>query len=200
MKIHGKGLLLLFLGVCPEFSWGADVSTHVLGALKQTLDPSTDTVKAGYYAATKLSVVDAYLVGANIKSGVNVLGFTGAYVGHNLPDTGQTTVYAGGDDASYQPAATQLSYTDNGNGTITDNVTGLMWKKCSEPDTTTGCSGAHNTYTWANAIAQCEGLTYPSGSYSDWRLPNVKELFSILREEGPVPFINLTYFPNPASA
>jgi len=115
-----------------------------------------------------------------------------------LPDTGQITVFTSGDDASYIKPNPQMAYIDNGDGTVTDKYTGLMWKKCSEPDTTTNCSGAPNTYTWASAIAQCRGLTY--AGYSDWRLPNIKELFSLVKYEGSSgPYIDTTYFPSTVS-
>jgi hypothetical protein len=122
-----------------------------------------------------------------------------------LPDTGQTSCYdssgstitcsGAGQDGSYIFLNPQLSYIDNGDGTVTDKYTGLMWKKCSEPDTTADCSGMPNVYTWADAISQCENLTY--AGYSDWRLPNMKELFSLIKYEGSSgPYIDTTYFPN----
>lgn len=138
-----------------------------------------------------------------------------------LPDTGQVTCYdaAGaaitcgnapaGQDAEYTSAnsftcnMSSTSYADNSNGTVTDNCTGLMWKKCSEPDTsTTTCGGTPSTYTWANALSQCEGLSF--AGHTDWRLPNIKELFSIVVEEyaaitgvkaAGAPYINQTVFP-----
>jgi len=125
-----------------------------------------------------------------------------------LTKTGQTISYAtsstcgdggtGACDDGYYEAGLASSYTDNGNGTITDGNTGLMWKRCSEPDTQTGaCSGA-STYTWQDAINQCEGLTY--ATYSDWRLPNAKELWSITKlEPGAAPYIDQTAFPGTVS-
>ena len=126
-----------------------------------------------------------------------------------LTKTGQTTSYAasstcgdggtGGCDDGYYEKGQALSYTDNGDGTMTDNNTGLMWKRCSEPDTqTSGCTGTHSTYTWQAAITQCEGLAY--ATYSDWRLPNVKELWSITKlEPGAAPYIDQTAFPGTVS-
>jgi hypothetical protein len=224
MKINV--IAILFITVFAGFTCSvqaADVTTHVLGASKRTLDPANDTVLAGYYAATTLHAVDANLAVGNIAVGKTIFGFAGTYtsdanataaqilasqtayvngvkltgtlVARALPDTGQTTVYTAGDDASYNPAATQLSYTDNGDFTITDNRTGLMWKKCSEgQNNDSSCTGTAGTYTWANAITQCENLTTPGG-YTDWRLPNMKELFSIIKFEGSAPFIDSTNFP-----
>ncbi|MBF0099455.1 MAG: DUF1566 domain-containing protein [Desulfobacterales bacterium] len=58
-------------------------------------------------------------------------------------------------------------YTDNGNGTITDETTGLMWQKTDD-----GTSRSLN-----DALVYCENLSF--AGYSDWRLPNVNELLSI---------------------
>jgi uncharacterized protein DUF1566/Big-like domain-containing protein len=83
-------------------------------------------------------------------------------------DTGQTGDYTSthGEDSDYTINAP--SYTDNSNGTVTDNVTGLIWQQ-SDDD---------STRTWSAAGTYCDGLTL--GGNSDWRLPTVKELVSIL--------------------
>jgi hypothetical protein len=83
------------------------------------------------------------------------------------------------------------SYTDNGNGTVTDIVTGLMW----EQKTADGGSGdKERTYTWKDALAYCEDLIL--GNFSDWRLPNPKELERIVDLEKSNPAADTTYFPN----
>ena len=97
-----------------------------------------------------------------------------------LPKTGQVTSYADGDDGYFQagnPCVTR--FVDNGNGTISDRATGLMWVK--EPGACGGNFGSADspaTMTWANAVAECLGLTY--ASYADWRLPNKMELASLV--------------------
>ena|SRR3989338_8021819 len=80
------------------------------------------------------------------------------------------------------------SFTDNGNGTVTDSNTGLMWQK--EDDDV--------TRTWESAITYCEGFSL--GSYSDWRLPNIKELESITDDTKYSPAIDSTYFSNTNSS
>ena len=52
------------------------------------------------------------------------------------------------------------SYTDNGDGTVTDNVTGLMWQQAVPTA----------TYSWAGAVTYCSTLTL--AGHSDWRLPS----------------------------
>ncbi len=126
---------------------------------------------------------------------------------HELPDTGQTLCYNGtgsiitcpapgvalAQDGSYNPAASQPSYTDNGNGTTTDNQTGLMWVKAGN---SAGCNNGV-ALTWEAALNFCEGLTY--AGYSDWRLPNRRELMSIVDYTRISPTINTTFFPNTQS-
>jgi hypothetical protein len=158
----------------------------------QTLSAANETVAAGYYAATTLSAVDSDLAVGNIKSGVTIFGFLGTYSGGGVPKTGQTTSYADYDDAWYvtnQNIGVPKSgahYTNNGDGTITDNATGLEW--VADPT----AAGVGGTYSWADAITACEDLTY--AGHSDWRLPNVKELQSIVDFSRVAPAIDTTYF------
>jgi hypothetical protein len=102
-----------------------------------------------------------------------------------------------GQDGDYQKGTTR-SYTDNGNGTIIDNVTGLIWQKCSMGfNNDVGCTDDgdtnNNTATWANAITYCENLTL--GGSSDWRLPGIKQLRSLVDYSRYNPSIN-NLFPN----
>jgi len=115
---------------------------------------------------------------------------------HELPDTGQEQSYTTtpGEDHDYQPAASQPSYTDNGDGTTTDNKTGLMWVKDGN---SAGCNNG-SSLTWEAALNFCEGLTY--AGYSDWRLPNRRELMSIVDYGTSVPAINTAYFSNTQSS
>lgn len=63
-----------------------------------------------------------------------------------FPATGQTSSYAAGDDGAIKAGAA-LSYTDNGDGTITDNNTKLMWEKKSNGDGS--LHDMNNGYSWA---------------------------------------------------
>jgi hypothetical protein len=88
-----------------------------------------------------------------------------------LPKTGQTTSYVDGDDGDLQRGVTWPSprFTDNGDGTVTDNLTGLIW---------TRDANMAGRVTWSDAISYCNNLNY--AGYTDWRLPNRKELRSLV--------------------
>ncbi|OGR04663.1 MAG: hypothetical protein A2511_13460 [Deltaproteobacteria bacterium RIFOXYD12_FULL_50_9] len=75
------------------------------------------------------------------------------------------------------------NYTDNGNLTLTDNETTFMWQQQDD----------NTTRTWEEAIVYCEALDL--GGHSDWRLPNYKELKSIVDYSAANPSINSTAFP-----
>lgn len=85
--------------------------------------------------------------------------------------TGQTNSVVAGDDGAEQKGYVQSGdrFTDNGNYTISDNRTGLMWLQAMD---------ACGETTWAGAVEYCENLNY--GGYTDWRLPNARELESMV--------------------
>ena len=93
--------------------------------------------------------------------------------------TGQTTPSVAGDDGDLQKGVAWPNprFTDNGDGTVKDNLTGLIWLKNAN------CDG---TKTWADALPYCNNLAngtcgLTDGSVAgDWRLPNVKELQSLI--------------------
>ncbi len=119
--------------------------------------------------------------------------------GYPIVDTGQTTCYDNqnavacpqsgtafdGQDAQY--AGLQPGYVDNGNGTVTDLNTGLMWQKT--PD-------LNNKSTYAEAVAGAG--TFNLAGYNDWRLPTIKELYSLTDFKGSsvakIPYIDTNYF------
>jgi hypothetical protein len=81
--------------------------------------------------------------------------------------------------------------------TVTHNKTGLMWKRCAEGLSGASCAtGAATTMTWANALKAANTTnTAAFAGYTDWRLPNEKELNSIVEFCGYNPSINQTAFP-----
>ena len=83
------------------------------------------------------------------------------------------------------------SYLDNGDGTVTDTVTGLMWEQKTDDG---GSQDMDNLYTWKDALAYCESLIL--GEHNDWRLPNPKEFERVIELGRSSPAIDTTYFPN----
>ncbi|HEB87396.1 MAG TPA: DUF1566 domain-containing protein, partial [Gammaproteobacteria bacterium] len=104
------------------------------------------------------------------------------------------------------PASTPTSrFVINGDGTVTDSDTGLMWKQCSEGQTTDGaggCTGTAGAYTWQQALQQAQTLNAGGGyaGQGDWRVPNIKELGSIVERQCYSPAINETVFPGTPSS
>ena len=94
----------------------------------------------------------------------------------NIWQTGQKTNYASGDDGDLERGVGWLAnrFLDNGNGTITDNLTGLMWTKNADL--------AGGTKTWQGALDYVKSMNSGAGlgGYHDWRLSNRKELFSLI--------------------
>jgi len=98
-----------------------------------------------------------------------------------------------GQDAQY--SGSQFSYIDNGDGTVTDINTGLMWQQ------------DHGTkMTYDDAVIFLE--SYELADYDDWRFPTIKELYSLITFNGVdpsgydlddtsflTPFIDTLYFP-----
>jgi hypothetical protein len=98
-----------------------------------------------------------------------------------VPQTGQTTAYATGDDGDLQTGVSWPvpRFTDNLDGTITDTLTGLIWLKQANCPTISPADWS-TALAHANSLAhgQC-GLTDGS-QVGDWRLPNLKELQSLV--------------------
>ncbi len=140
------------------------------------------------------------VAGCETENGITFGGLE--FSSSGIVDTGQTTCYNNknaigcpsggafsGQDAQYSGA--QPAYQDNGDGTVTDLNTGLMWQK-----------SAGNKMTYEQAAANASSVN--SGGYRDWRLPTIKELYSLIlfsgidvsgsTSAGMTPFISTTYF------
>jgi Protein of unknown function (DUF1566) len=80
-----------------------------------------------------------------------------------------------GQDAMYAMGCpVEGRFVDNGDGTVTDKCTGLMWQK----DTADTSELFQDSLEWCDAIDFCEQLSF--AGHDDWRLPNVRELQSIV--------------------
>ncbi len=90
-----------------------------------------------------------------------------------------------GQDAQYQRRP--MAFQDNGDGTVTDLTTGLMWQKT--PDFA-------NLREWTEAQTYADSLQL--AGYDDWRAPTIKELYSLIDFNGSsfsrIPYIDTNYF------
>jgi Protein of unknown function (DUF1566) len=143
-------------------------------------------------------------------------GTTETIAGYPIVSTNQTTFYNNtieifspsngdvfyGQDANY--TRNEASYQDNNDGTITDLVTGLMWSQSPDMDGD-GDIDANDKLSYDDAIAKAE--TFNLGGYDDWRLPSIKEQYSLIlfsgvdpsgyegtETSGLIPFIDTDYF------
>ncbi len=135
---------------------------------------------------------------ANVAEGKTYWGLTsgqwGLKSGSMLPTvgvsrTGQTTGYGPGDDGDLQKGVVWPNprFTDNNNnGTVTDNLTGLIWlKNANCMDMVGGIAKSSGRLTWADALTWSNNLATGNCGLTDgstagqWRLPNVREMQSL---------------------
>lgn len=152
----------------------------------EVYDPATDTwstetpmltIRAG---AAGQVVNDVFYVigGGDPSTPVNVVeAFSVLQDVKVLPKTGQITSYASGDDGNIQAGADwpTTRFIDHGDGTVTDNLTGLMWVKDASHDGTV-------LRNWSSALGFVTSMNVGVGTlgYTDWRLPNIHELDSLI--------------------
>jgi hypothetical protein len=136
------------------------------------LAPPSDAVDAsGDPVATMVTLDEIHSLVENINALVDTGG---------LEQTGQTTSYATGDDGDLQKgnALPDPRFCENGDGTVTDNLTGLVWLQ--------DANKGDGKMTWEDALTYCSSLEADSSELTDdsvagdWRLPNIKELLSLV--------------------
>jgi len=100
------------------------------------------------------------------------------------------------------------AFSHNGDSTVTHGLTGLIWDRCavgmtlddnSTPADFTDdtCTGTGSIYSWQDALKQVVSQNNSSHlGHSDWRLPNERELYSIVELCGADPAINQLVFPD----
>lgn len=109
-------------------------------------------------------------------------------VTRGLPKTGQITSYQSGDDGYYEAGWwTSCNNSNNrqrfvirninADEVVIDRATGLMWPR----DGSSAGGNNNQSEYWADAVDYCQGLSF--AGFSDWRLPNMKELVSIIDYE-----------------
>ncbi|MGB5965280.1 MAG: DUF1566 domain-containing protein [Sulfurimonadaceae bacterium] len=155
--------LILFTGEDPSGYTGTDTSL-----LETFLDASFsrsfgdlvngERIIDGQYATTSL-YVSTTMNGDATMFGVNFV--DGRIKGYPTSSQFYVNCVRGNEDYGLN------NYSDNGDSTISDTATSLMWEQNSS-----------NSTDWDDAVASCEAST--TGSWTDWRLPNVKELHSLV--------------------
>ncbi|MFC1749621.1 DUF1566 domain-containing protein [Pseudomonadota bacterium] len=157
--------LIQFSGKDPSGYEGTDTSTLV-PFIDSTFDWAFGDLDSGVDR-----IIDAQYASSTLYVGIT-MGNDDAMFGVNYVD-GRIKGYPTASKEYYVRCVTSNTdygvndFTDNGDQTISDNATGLMWQ---QDDT--------ESSNWDDAVAQCEAAT--TASYDDWRLPNAKELHSIL--------------------
>jgi hypothetical protein len=182
-----------------EASWSGGLVTVSGGQATRSAAISWEGVeittagKGGGFSFTT-DVVPADCVGT-LSDGTSTIDVTITGCAHPrvfLPGTGQTISYEPGDDGEMQIGGA-LDYTDNGDGTLTDNGSGLTWEKKTD-------ANVNEVYPWSGALAYVAALNAMNGGqgfagHNDWRLPNVRELQTILDYSRTKPMIHPAFGP-----
>ena len=137
-------------------------------------DPSIDTA---FFANTQTSLYWSSNTRAIETPYAWYMNFTSGTASYNYQSYGYCV-------RAVRGGQTQAHFTDNGDGTLTDSATGLMWQQQT----------ASGTFSWSQALSYCQGLNL--AGHGDWRLPTRKELRSIADYGRYNPSLDPTAFPD----
>lgn len=197
-------LFFVCLVAAMPFAWGADIveDLNVEGSNSLNGEVSWDVLKImvtlchtppGDPANAQTIVVGQAAVAAHLAHGdsLGACPQVCAGVPSAVPKTGQTACWDGsgtliscagtGQDGQFQlGASASPRFTDNGNGTVRDNLTGLIWLKDAN------CFSIHSFHDWTTALSLSNALAAEACGLTDgsapgaWRLPNIRELQSLI--------------------
>ena len=155
-----------------------------------TIAPTTtdQSIAAGYHNGSGTVQGDPDLAAGNIKRGVTLFGVAGTLYNAGVPKTGQTMSFATGDDGDLEKGVAWPNprFITGTTGVVTDTLTGLIWLKnanCTMTHRDGDAFTSSGTLT-TNALTmeqQLAGGSCNGGTVAgDWRLPNVRELQSLI--------------------
>jgi len=190
----GRSLLRRFVTACPvlAFTVLGSIGCSESDGLRQTGDASTDSslldgggLDEGSPGTSDAGVGDGGMDESS-EGGSSGEGGAGAGTADAVASDGSGSDDGGAGDSGLEGplwatwpmpngqvdvtagAPNLESYTDNGDGMVTDDVTGLVWQKVVSP----------TIYIQSAGFAYCAGLSL--GGYADWRVPSIVELMSIV--------------------
>lgn len=101
--------------------------------------------------------------------------------------------YGACDTSNVTQTTPDSEFVDHDDGTLSHAKTGLMWAQCSEGTSGSSCSGNGTLYNWRSALLKAESSS--RSGYTDWRLPSIKELLTLVENSCLSPAINGSIFP-----
>ncbi|MFC1779696.1 DUF1566 domain-containing protein [Thermodesulfobacteriota bacterium] len=172
----------------PQEAVDGGVQWRVDGGTWQSSEATVENVSAGLHTIELLSV-DGWLTPPSQLVEIlpsSPMSFVATYTPSGttsveLPKTGQTISYATGDDGDLQAGFDwpEPRFTDFGDGTVSDNLTGLIWTKNASNTFLGYCTGGTKNWQGALQYVACLNSNAHLG-YTDWILPNRNELKSLL--------------------
>ncbi len=196
---------------------GGDLVLSLTDASEEVLPlmmPESRRFYAGFNDANTLQVVALRL--DDMPLAILDSGTTDEIMRFSIVDTGQVLCYdelgmaatcpivgepLHGQDAQYE--GNKPDFTDNGDGTVSDNITGLLWQQSPDTDLD-GHIDTSDKLTHVQSQTYCSNLTLAGNS--DWWLPDIKQLYSLIDfsgididasrtdTNGLTPFIDTAYF------
>ena len=177
--------------------WRLPTINELVSIVKYSIPSPGPTIDAGYFQNTAASWYWSSTTSVSYNDSAWRVNFGDGFGDYgNKHDNYYVRAVRGGQSVSFDTVGILMddvstaagSYKDNGDGTVTDTSTDLMWQQVS----------SSFNKTWEQALAYCEGLSL--GDYTDWRLPTIKELQSLVDYNRRGPAINTTYFSNTATS
>ncbi len=120
-----------------------------------------------------------------------------------LPGSAVTHAQQTCDRAGNSLSSPNSRFVDEGDGTVTDRNTQLMWMRCAAGQAWAGsrCTGAATLHPWQAGHALAAAINHAGTHFfNDWRVPNLRELASVAELHCNHPRINLDMFPATPSA